>query len=140
METLLKYIAILPLIGAAFAFFWGVIQFLVNREMAQDEAQFNRFQEIIRKIQYEIQDGKHTSPYIEIQIAAIYELRFLEKYHPAAEIYLKQKKTEWQMLSGKYQSLGVPIIDSTLSYIVKGTWKTRLKRSFLSFYKDSSFI
>lgn len=140
MDILTKYIAILPILGACLAFLWGVFQFLINRKRESDEAQFKRFHDVIRKIQHDIDEGKHTSPYVEIQIAAIYELRFLTRYHQVSEIYLASKLCEWQSLTGIYQTVGVQTILSTLEYIRRGTIRIRLKRSFISFYKDNRFI
>lgn len=140
IEIFTKYLAIFPILGACIAFLWGVVQFLIGRSREIDEAQFKRFHEVIRKIQHDVDEGKHTSPYIEIQIAAIYELRFLTRYHPVSEIYLIQKKDEWEKLHGKYKTIGIPTIDSTLQEIKKGTWRTKLKKSFSSFHADNPFI
>lgn len=139
IEQFANHIAIFPIMGACIAFTWGAFQFLINRSRENDEAQFKRFHEVIRKIQHDIEDGKHTNPYIEIQVAAIYELRFLKRYHPASEIYLIKKRDEWTNLGGSYLMYGVPIIDSTLEYISKGGVFKRIKRSFSSFYKDNPF-
>ncbi|MGP6463314.1 hypothetical protein [Pantoea agglomerans] len=140
MNILTKHIALLPILGACTAFLWGVFQFLANRKREGEEAQFKRFHDVIRKIQHDFDEGKHTTPYIEIQIAAVYELRFLTRYHPVSEIYLNKKIQEWHDLGKKYESVGVPVILNTLDYIKKGTLRIRLKRSFISFYKDNLFI
>lgn len=111
-------IGVLSLLGAAITFLWGVVIYLLNRSREMKEAEFNRFHEIIRKIQHDKDStGNNTAPYIEIQIAALYELRFLNRYHPMALIYLKEKRVEWANNGGKYLSIGVPVIDSTIGSI-----------------------
>ncbi|WP_233981472.1 hypothetical protein [Pectobacterium versatile] len=124
---LIPLLGLLPLLGAACAFLWGMVIFVLNRSRERDEAQFKRFHEIIRKIQHDTdqngnpiidKDGTHSAPYIEIQIAAVYELRFLKRYHPLSISYLKQKKEEWQKDNRhKYSTLGVCVIENTIQYI-----------------------
>ncbi|EOV4177748.1 hypothetical protein V1954_14970 [Yersinia sp. 2538 StPb PI] len=117
-KELLPIVGILSLSGAAVTFLWGVVIFLLNRSREMHEAEFNRFHEIIRKLQHDLDaDGKTTSPYIEIQIAAVYELRYLKRYHSVSLIYLKSKKTEWTGLGGLYLNMGVPVIDHTINCI-----------------------
>lgn len=140
IDILTKYIAILPIMGTSIAFLWGIFQYLFNRRRENQEAQFKRFHDVMRKIQHDTDEGKHTNPYVEIQIAAIYELRFLTRYHPVSEIYLSSKLVEWKALGGKYLSLGVPTILGTLEYIKRGTIRIRLKRSFITFYDDNRII
>ncbi|MFN2095151.1 hypothetical protein ACKVM9_002900 [Pantoea agglomerans] len=140
IDLLTKNIAILPILGACAAFAWGAFQFLTNLKRESEEAQFKRFHDVMRKIQHDFDEGRHTAPYIEIQIAAVYELRFLTRYHSVSEIYLSKKTQEWHDLGEKYESIGVPVILNTLDYIKKGTLRIRLKRSFISFYKDNPFI
>ncbi|MBA0204125.1 hypothetical protein [Pectobacterium aroidearum] len=139
---LIPLLGLLPLLGAACAFLWGMIISILNRSRERDEAQFKRFHEIIRKIQHDTdqdgkpitdKDGTHSAPYIEIQIAAIYELRFLKRYHPLSVIYLKQKKDEWQnsKTNNKYSNLGVLIIEDTIQYIEFNGFFNRFRRCVL---------
>ena len=138
IEFLTNNLSIFPIFGASAAFCWGMFQYFQRRSRENDEAQFKRFHDVIRKIQHDVDEGKHTAPYIEIQIAAIYELRFLTRYHPVSVLYLEHKKIEWEKFDNKYKILGVPTINDTLHYIKKGTWRSRIQKKFTSFCEDNS--
>lgn len=117
-EKFIPVIGVVSMIGATVTFLWGVVIFLLNRSREMREAEFNRFHEIIRKIQHDSDNqGKNTAPYIEIQIAAVYELRFLTRYHPMSLIYLREKRKEWEGKGSKYLDIGVPVIDIAIQAI-----------------------
>ncbi|GKV88192.1 hypothetical protein [Pectobacterium carotovorum] len=146
-EKLIPLLGLLPLIGAACAFCWGMIVFILNRKRENDEAQFKRFHEIIRKIQHDTdkegnpitnKEGKHEAPYIDVQIAAIYELRFLKKYYPLSKLYLEQKKIDWQKRTGTYLTVAIPTIESTIQFIEQDGFLKKFHKYFPDPYKDNS--
>ncbi|MCQ4105173.1 hypothetical protein NOG67_13365 [Erwinia persicina] len=141
LHASLPYVALFSIFGGAITFTWTVIIFILNRSREREKAEFERLHNVIRKIQVDEsldKDGKNVSPYIEIQIAAIYELRYLTRYYPFSALYLEEKKQEWKTrpVNAKYKILGVPAIDLALETINRGTLTQRLKRNFIKFYYD----
>lgn len=139
-KSLLPYTTTLPIFGGAVAFLWTSVILLLNRKREREKAEFERFHDVMRKIQIDETAGGKEAPYIEVQVAAIYELGFLTRYYPLSYTYLKAKKYEWQdketHKNDKYRTMGIPAIELALTKIERGTFIQRIVRDFKQFYNS----
>lgn len=135
-KAALPYAGLFSIAGAAIAFTWTIIMYFMNSRRERAKAEFDRFHDVMKKIQFDEVDGKKEAPYIEIQVSAIYELGFLKRYYPLSSAYLIAKREEWltSSKSKKYQTMGIPTIDLALEKINKKSFLMTLKESFLQFY------
>lgn len=137
LKSLLPYGTLLTVIGGGIGFFWTVIIYILNRQRELAKAEFERFHDVMRKIQTD-DTSEDKKPFIEVQVAAIYELGFLSRYHPLSIKYLEAKKIEWQGNTDnkKYETIGVPAIELALAKIKRGNFFQRIVRDFKQFYNS----
>ncbi|WP_312043974.1 hypothetical protein [Erwinia sp.] len=135
-KAALPYAGLFSIAGGAIAFTWTIVMYFLNSRRERAKAEFERFHDVMRKVQFDEVDGKKENPYIEIQVSAIYELSFLKRYYPLSSVYLAAKRKEWLTSSEneKYQSMGVPAIDLALKKIDKKSLLLRLKDYFVRFF------
>lgn len=139
LKSLLPYGTLLTAAGGVIGFFWMVTIYILNRQTELAKTEFERLHDVMRKIQIDdiCKDG---DPFIEVQVAAIYELCFLSRYHPLSIKYLEAKKIEWQNYDGKndekYKTIGVQAIELALAKIKRGNFFQRIARDFKQFYNS----
>lgn len=138
LKSALPYVALFTAAGGGFSFVWTSVNFLLNRKRESEKAEFERFHDVMRKIQIDEAAGAKEAPYIEVQVAAIYELSFLKRYYPLSSTYLKAKKNEWadktKHQNEKYRTMGIPAIELALMKVERGTFAQRVVRAFKGFF------
>lgn len=92
MEDILKYISIISLSGTGIAFIIGLIKWIDNRNLEQEQKQCEGFHKMICLVSGVNESGKTVK--LAQQIAAIYQLQRFKKYSyaiiPSLEILLRQ--------------------------------------------------
>lgn len=80
IEWLLHYLALLSAIGAAIAFIWTVVQFMLVRRREQRVHEFEAYHRLIRELVQP--DSESGGTWIDRQVAVVFELRNFKAYYP----------------------------------------------------------
>ena len=73
-------IAALSVLGAAIAFIWSAIQFVVVRRSDQMTREFEAYHRLIKELVQP--DSESQSTWIDRQVAVVFELRHFKRYYP----------------------------------------------------------
>ena len=112
---LAKNIAALSALGAAIAFAWSVIQFILVRGREQRLQEFEAYHRLIKELVQP--DPTSQAPWIDRQVAVVFELRHFKRYYPVTgrilnhlrQIFSEDPNCKWQYLINE--------IDLTLQHI-----------------------
>ncbi len=104
-------------IGAAISFVCSFWQFMDVRRREQRAREFEVFHRLIKDI---VSPEDNNGPtWVDRQIAAVFELRHLTRYHEVAARILVSLREPWSQRGGNMKRL-VDEMDRTLSHIRKG--------------------
>jgi hypothetical protein len=97
METLLSHLsgnaAALSIAGAAIAFLWSVVQFVLVRKRDQEHREFEIYHKLIKELV--VPDSDTKVMWIDRQTAIIFELRQFRRYHELTLRTLKGLREKW---------------------------------------------
>jgi hypothetical protein len=102
-------------VGTAIAFVVSVFKFLSVRKRESQEREYDKYHVIIRRIV--APDEKDAFPFLDRQIAAVFELRHFPRYYECTERILLGLKQSWPNEKGTERL--IQEIDLTLKYIKK---------------------
>ena len=101
-------------VGAAIAFVISGFQFLSVRKRESREREFNQYHELIKHL---VSSDEKGGPFLDRQIATVFELRHFPRYYECTERILSGLKHSWNGKPGI--SRLIDEIDLTLKYIKK---------------------
>jgi hypothetical protein len=102
----------LGIFGAAIAFVWSVVQFMLVRQREYEAREFEIYHRLIKELVSPDPDTK--SMWLDRQAAVIFEMRRFKRYYELTVRSLLNLKKDWS----SYPRL-VEEIDLTLAYIHK---------------------
>lgn len=104
--------------SSAFAFFWGLGKYFLERGTTQRWKEFETYHRLVKElVEPEKKDG---ATYVDRQAAVLFELRFYQRYYPLTKRMLNglKQQEDWS----KFPRL-ITEIDSTIDYISQKTKK-----------------
>ena len=116
LEWIKENLTALGALGAAAAFIWPAIQFVLGRRQDRRIREFNTFHRLIKELAEP--DEKSGATRVDRQIAIVFELRHFRRYFEVTRRILIGLREAWCQHQGQVERL-VDEIDMTLSYIHK---------------------
>jgi hypothetical protein len=93
LNWLTLYAAALGVLGAAIAFVWSAIQFILVRRREQQAHEFEAFHRLIKEL---VSPGADTQfIWIDRQMAVLFELRHFPRYYPVTLRILNGLREKW---------------------------------------------
>jgi len=109
-------VAGLGIFGAAIAFSWSVLQFILERRRESHEKQFEAFHKLVKEL---VSPGSDRTLWIDRQAAIVFELRHFPRYYEFTERMLEGLKIKWEADSEFRWPRLLEEINLTLQYISK---------------------
>ena len=107
----------LGILGAAIAFAWSVIQFILDRRKDLQTKEFEAYHRLVKELVSP--DAGTQTIWIDRQAAVVFELRHFPRYYDFTERMLGNLKRKWEADPNfKWPHL-INEIELTLSYIKK---------------------
>ena len=112
INWILQNIAPLGALGAAIAFAWSVVQFILVRRKDQQLQDFNAYHKLIKELTQP--DSESGLTWLDRQVAVVFELRNFPRYYPVTERILDQ----WRLrISADNLAFLLAEIDLTLQHL-----------------------
>ena len=116
LTTLTTNAAALGIIGAAVAFIWSVIQFILVRKREETHREFEIYHRLIKEL---VSPDPETGLWIDRQSAVLFELRRFPRYHEHILRTLLGLREKWTSdPEFKFKRL-IEELDLTVDYIRK---------------------
>lgn len=115
METILKYISLITLSGAAISFIVGLIKWIDQRNREEEQKQSEAFHKMVCLASGVDESG--NSIRVVQQIAAIYQLQIYKKYSFASIPVLEQMKLEYTALQDERSKSLIVALDKTIAVL-----------------------
>lgn len=120
MEPILEFLKLyggqLSAIGAALAFIFGVLKFLVERKAEFFWKEFEVFHRLVKDLVEP--PSSNGALYIDRQAAVLFELRNFKRYYPYSLRMLKGLKLKWAAAPNQFPRL-LEELDLTIAHIEK---------------------
>jgi len=116
IETVLKYLSVITVAGAAISFVVGLVKYLDQRNREVRTKRYELFNDLMRRVSARGEREDEGLPLTQ-QVAAIYELQHFEEYAYAAVPILKHMREYFTGI--KAPSLVINAIDETLDALQK---------------------
>jgi len=131
MDTILKYLSVITVAGAAISFIVGLVKYLDQRKREELTTRFKTFHELMGPI---VARGERPNEGLALsqQVAAEYELQHFKDYSYASVPILEDLRARWGKEKETPQLL-LRAIDDTLKVLQQ---KTRWRR-FLALVQQS---
>jgi len=131
MDTILKYLSVITVAGAAISFIVGLVKYLDQRKREELTTRFKTFHELMGPI---VARGERPNEGLALsqQVAAVYELQHFKDYSYASVPILEDLRARWGKEKETPQLL-LRAIDDTLKVLQQ---KTRWRR-FLALVQQS---
>jgi len=117
METILKYISIITLCGAAISFIIGLIKWIDQRNREQEQSQFAAFHKMVCIASGVDESGK-TVKMVQ-QVAAIYQLQAYKQYSFASIPVLQLMQFEFEKVNDERSSYFEKALRETIEVLSK---------------------
>src|SRR5260370_38843753 len=79
-------------VGTAIAFVFSVFQFVSVRKRESREREFDKYHLLIERL---VSPGQRSAPFLDQQIAAVFELRHFPRYYECTERILSGQQRDW---------------------------------------------
>jgi hypothetical protein len=79
VDSILKYLSLITVAGAAISFVWGLVKYLDQRNREERSKRFVLFHDLIRRVSGKVEPGSGDFPLVA-QVAAVYELQQFDEY------------------------------------------------------------
>ena len=131
IDTILKYLSVITVAGAAISFIVGLVKYLDQRKREERTTRFKTFHELMGPI---VARGERSNEGLALsqQVAAVYELQHFKDYSYASVPILEDLRARWEKEKETPQLL-LRAIDDTLQFLQQ---KTRWHR-FLALVRQS---
>jgi hypothetical protein len=113
----LAHTTALSVFGAAVAFIWSILQFLVQRRRESRERQFEMYHRLVKELVSP--DSATGATWIDRQAAVVFELRYFPRYYEFTERMLKGLREKWSKDPEFHWPRLLEEIDITLAHIRK---------------------
>jgi hypothetical protein len=114
LDSLLKYLSLIALAGAAISFVVGLIKYIDQRSLEQRTKRFELFHDLMRRVSAQGDKPNEGLP-LSQQAAAIYELQHFPEYAYASVPILSALRQYFEQ--GNAHSLLLQAIDETLEFL-----------------------
>lgn len=95
--------------------FLGAIQYLLIKRSEEKARKFENYHRLIKEL---VQgDGEKSSPFVDRQMAVIYELRNFPAYYPVTKRILMRSKKSWGFSLNLWSGNLIAEADKTLAHI-----------------------
>lgn len=112
IDSILKYLSVVTVAGAAISFVIGLIKYLDQRNREERTKRYELFHDLMRRVSAQAEKNGQGLPLTQ-QLAAIYELQHFQEYAYASVPILEHVRTGFAQLQAAAPVLQA--IDATLA-------------------------
>ncbi len=113
IDSILKYLSLITVAGAAISFVVGLVKYLDQRNREERTKRFELYHDLMRRI---CAEGEHPGEGLPIaqQVAAVYELQQFKEYAYASAPILEHLRRTFEHIEDARALLLLRAIDDTL--------------------------
>jgi hypothetical protein len=109
----------LGIFGAAVAFAWSIIRFVLDRQSELRSKEFDAYHRLIKELV--APDSETKVMWIDRQVAVVFELRHFPRYYEVSSRILKHLKEKWSLDSDFKWKYLLDEVELTLRVLKKRT-------------------